>query len=143
MNPLLIGSIFDIGRTILDRLFPDPTQRAQAEFELFKAQQEGQFKEMDAELQRSLAQTNINAAEAANASLFVSGWRPAIGWLGAATLFYQYLLRPLLPWGLQATGHPVPDLPELDSGMFELVSLLLGLGGLRSFDKKKILEAAK
>lgn len=137
MNPLLLSSIFDIGRSILDRLFPDPAQRAAAELELLKAQQEGQFREMDAELQRSLAQTNINAVEAANPSLFVSGWRPAVGWIGVAALGYQYLLRPLLPWALQSTGHPVPDMPGLDGGLFELVGLMLGLGGLRSFEKLK------
>lgn len=142
MNPLLLGSIFDIGRSILDRLFPDPAQRAAAELELLKAQQEGHFRELDAELQRSLAQTNINAIEAANPSVFVSGWRPAVGWIGVAALGYQYLLRPLLPWVLTAVGHPVPELPGLDSGLFELVSLMLGLGGLRSFDKAKALKAS-
>lgn len=141
MNPLLLSSIFDIGRSVLDRLFPDPAQRAAAELELLKAQQEGHFKELDAELQRSLAQTNINAIEAANPSLFVSGWRPAVGWIGVAALGYQYLLRPLLPWVLTTVGHPVPELPGLDSGLFELVSLMLGLGGLRSFDKAKALGA--
>ncbi len=137
MDPLLLGSIFNIGRSILDRVFPDPQARAAAELELLKAQQEGAFREMDAELQRSLAQTNINAVEAASPSLFVSGWRPAVGWIGVSTLAYQYLLRPLLPWLLQAAGHPVPDMPALDNGMFELVMLMLGLGGMRSFEKLK------
>ena len=141
MNPLLLGSIFDIGRDILNKIFPDPAQRAQAELELLKAQQEGQFRELDAELQRSLAQPNINAVEAANTNLFVSGWRQAIGWIGAAALFYHYLLRPLVPWICTATGHPVPDMPGLDGALFELVSLMLGLGGLRTLDKRKVIDA--
>jgi hypothetical protein len=142
MNPLLLSSIFDIGRSILDRVFPDPQQRASAELELLKAQQEGAFREMDAELQRSLAQTNVNAIEAANPNLFVSGWRPAIGWIGASALAYHYLLRPLVPWLCNATGHPVPDMPGLDGGLFELVSLMLGMGGLRTLDKRKALDIA-
>lgn len=137
MNPLLLGGIIDIGRSLLDRIFPDPAQRAAAELELLKAQQEGAFKEMDAELQRSLAQTNINAVEASSTSIFVAGWRPAVGWIGVAALAYQYILRPLAPWLLQAAGHPVPEMPTLDGGLFELVSLMLGLGGLRSFEKLK------
>ena len=141
MNPLLLSSIFDIGRSILDRVFPDPQARAAAELELLKAQQEGAFKEMDAELQLSLAQTNINAVEASSQNIFVSGWRPAVGWIGVAALAYQYLLRPLAPWLLQATGHPVPDMPTLDGGLFELVSLMLGLGGLRSYEKLKTKSA--
>lgn len=142
MNPLMLGSIFDLGRDILNKIFPDPVQRAQAELELLKAQQEGAFKEMDAQLQLSLAQTNINAVEAANASPFVAGWRPAIGWIGAAALAYHYLARPLVPWLCNATGHPVPDMPGLDSGLFELVSLMLGMGGLRTLDKRKALDVA-
>lgn len=141
MDPLLLGSIFDIGRSILDRVFPDPAARAAAELELLKAQQEGAFKEMDAALQLSLAQTNINAVEASSQSLFVAGWRPAVGWIGVAALSYQYLLRPLAPWLLTATGHAVPDMPGLDGGLFELVSLMLGLGGLRSYEKLKTKSA--
>ena len=137
MDPLLLGSIFNIGREILNRVFPDPQARAAAELELLKAQQEGAVRELDAELQRSLAQTNINAVEAASPSMFVAGWRPAVGWIGVSTLAYQYLLRPLLPWLLQAAGHPVPDMPALDNGMFELVMLMLGLGGMRSYEKLK------
>lgn len=142
MNPLLLGSIFDIGRDIINKIFPDPAQRAAAELELLKAQQEGAFRELDAELQRSLAQTNINAVEAASSSPFVAGWRPAIGWIGAAALFYHYLMRPLVPWFCNAAGHPVPDMPGLDGALFELVSLMLGLGGLRTLDKRKALDAA-
>ena len=141
MTPLVVSSIFEIGRAILNRVFPDPAQRAAAELELFKAEQEGHFREMDAELQRSLAQTNINAVEAASPNLFVSGWRPAVGWIGVSALAYQYLLRPLLPWVLQSTGHAVPDMPGLDGGLFELVSLMLGLGGLRSFEKTRTKSA--
>jgi hypothetical protein len=137
MAPLILGGILEIGRSLLDRIFPDPAQRAAAELELLKAQQEGAFREMDAELQRSLAQTNINAVEASSASIFVAGWRPAVGWIGVAALAYQYILRPVAPWLLQAAGHPVPEMPTLDGGLFELVSLMLGLGGLRSFEKLK------
>lgn len=142
MNPLLLGTIFDLGRDILNKIFPDPVQRAQAELELLKAQQAGLFKEMDATLQMSLAQTNINAVEAANASPFVAGWRPMIGWIGAAALGYHYLARPLVPWICNAMGHTVPDMPGLDGGLFELVSLMLGLGGLRTLDKRRALDVA-
>lgn len=137
MNPLLLGSVFDLGRSILDKLFPDPTQRAQAELDLLRLQQEGAFKELDAALQRDLAQTNINAIEAGSSNLAIAGWRPAVGWVCVFGLAYQYLARPLLPWVLNASGHPVPEMPSLDQGLMELVFLLLGMSGLRSFDKLK------
>lgn len=137
MDPTLLTTALGMGRAILDRIFPDPAQRAAAEMELLKLQQEDKFKDLDDALQRSLAQTNINAIEAANPSLAVAGWRPALGWIGVATFGYQYLLRPMVPWICQATGHSVPDMPSLDGGMFELVAMMLGLSGMRSFDKLK------
>lgn len=137
MNPLLLGGLFDMAGKMLDRFFPDPTERAKAEMEVLKMQQDGLFKELDAQMQVALAQMRINEAEAASPNPWVSGWRPAVGWVCVAALCYQYLLRPLLPWLCTATGHPVPDMPGLDDNMFELVLALLGVGGLRSFDKLK------
>jgi hypothetical protein len=137
MNPLLLPGIFDMAGKMLDRFFPDPTERAKAEFEMVKMQQEGAFKELDAQLQMALAQARINEAEANNSNPWVSGWRPAVGWIGVATLAYQYLLRPMLPWAFSAAGHAVPELPELDDGMWEMVALMLGFGGLRTYDKKR------
>jgi hypothetical protein len=136
MNPLLLPSIFDMAGKMLDRFFPDPTERAKAEFEMVKMQQEGAFKELDAQLQMALAQAKINEIEAASQNPWVAGWRPAVGWIGCAALAYQYLLRPLLPWLCTAAGHPVPDMPELDGGMMELVALMLGFGGLRTYEKR-------
>ena len=130
-----VGAIVGLGRDILDKIFPDPAQLADAELKLLQLQQDGAFKELDDDLQRSLAQTNINAAEAANPSLFVSGWRPAVGWICVAALGYQYLFRPLAPLVYGALGHAVPDMPGLDDGLYQLVFLLLGFGGIRSFDK--------
>lgn len=137
MNPLLLGGLFDMAGKMLDRFFPDPTERAKAEMEMIKMQQDGLFKELDAQMQMALAQARINEVEAASPNPWVSGWRPAVGWIGVAALAYQYLLRPLLPWFCNAAGHPVPDMPELDGGMMELVALMLGFGGLRTFDKIK------
>lgn len=137
MDPLILGGLIKVGDAFLDRFFPDPVERAKAEMEVAKMQMEGTFKELDAALQQNLAQMRINEAEAASPSGLVSGWRPAVGWVCVAALAYQYLLRPLVPWALNAAGHPVVDMPGLDNNMFELVLALLGVGGLRSFDKLK------
>lgn len=84
-----------------------------------------------------LAQTAINQAEAASPSMFVSGWRPAIGWVCAAAMIFQYLLRPFMlvlnvkfSWGLT-------EIPGLDSNLWELLLGMLGLGGLRTYEKIK------
>jgi hypothetical protein len=137
VNPLLLGGIFDIGGKVLDRLFPDPAQRAKAQLELAKLEQEGAFKQLEAQLQVDLAQANINAVEATSDSLFKSGWRPATGWVCVAGLFYEFLLRPLLPWALAVYGAAdVPPMPSLEAILFELVFALLGLGMYRSYEKK-------
>jgi hypothetical protein len=138
MNPLLIGGIFDIGGKVLDRLFPDPTQRAQAQLELARLEQEGAFKQLESQLQVDLAQANINAVEAASDSLFKSGWRPATGWVCVAGLFYEFLLRPLLPWAMAVSGaSDVPPMPTQEAILCELVFALHGLGMYRSYEKKQ------
>jgi hypothetical protein len=138
VNPLLLGGIFDIGGKLLDRLFPDPEQRAKAQVDMLRLQQEGAFKELDARLQLDLAQAQINAVEAASPNLFQSGWRPATGWVCVLGLFYEFLLRPILPWALTVFQAPeVPAMPSLDGVLFELVFAMLGIGTMRSIDKAR------
>lgn len=132
-----IGSLLDFGGKIIDRIWPDPAQRDAAKLELFKAQQAGEFKEMEQAFELAKAQIGVNAVEAANPSLFTSGWRPAIGWICGAALAYQYLLRPLVSWGVIAAGHPLPAMPGLDDNLWQLLMGMLGLGGLRTFEKIK------
>lgn len=71
--------------------------------------------------------------EAANPSIFVAGWRPAIGWIGVLALAYQFLLYPILQW-LPIDKHPL--LPDSNT-LFTLITGMLGIAGLRSFDKLK------
>lgn len=78
------------------------------------------------------AQAATNTAEAASPSVFVAGWRPAIGWVGAIALAYQFVVYPLLQW-LPVTAPTPPD-----SGMlYTLITGMLGIAGLRSYDKAK------
>lgn len=123
-----VTAILDVGSKVIDRLWPDPTQAAQAKLELFKLQQSGELAQLTGQLE-------INKTEAANASVFVSGWRPAIGWICGAALAYQYLVRPIVSWGVIAAGHPLPAMPGLDENLWQLLLGMLGLGGLRTFEK--------
>lgn len=132
-----IGSVFDFGSKIIDRVWPDPTQAAAAKLELFKAQQAGEFKEMDQAFEIAKAQIGVNQTEAGNAQLFVSGWRPFIGWVCGLALAYQYLLRPLATWGAAAFGHNLPSMPGLDDNLWQLMMGMLGMGGLRTYEKTK------
>lgn len=90
------------------------------------------------------SQLEVNREEAKHKSLFVAGWRPAIGWVGAMALAYQFLAYPLLVWLwtiLQATGQipaeylPPPTLPA--DALWVVLSGMLGVAGMRSYDKLK------
>jgi hypothetical protein len=107
------------GLQVLNRFIPDPNAKIAAEAELRES-----LRKWDD------AQSQTNIAEATNPNLFVSGWRPAIGWIGAAGLAYQYVIRPLAT----ATGYGT--YPALDGSLMELVMAMLGLAGLRTYEKK-------
>jgi|TARA_R110000787_G_scaffold177346_3_gene289338 hypothetical protein len=84
-----------------------------------------------------LAQLDINKQEAAHRSIFVAGWRPFIGWTCGVALAWTYVGVPILQFILAQTGHLI-DLPSMDmSQMMPVLMGMLGLGGLRTFEKFK------
>ena len=129
MNPLLLGPLFELGKGIIDRLFPDPAAKAAAELELLKMTQAG-------DLQVILAQLEINAKEAESSSLFVAGWRPFVGWICGAGLFYATIMVNLFSWLSTAKGWPLPPKVDTDTLLYVL-GALLGIGGLRTIEKVK------
>ena len=118
----IIGGVLGI----LNKFIPDPEARAKALAEMQKL-------EADARAQ----QLAVNAAEAASGSVFIGGWRPFIGWVCGAAFAWQFVLAPMATWGAAAAGHPLPPLPTLDNALWELLFGMLGLGGLRTFEKVK------
>jgi len=84
------------------------------------------------------AQNAVNLAEASNSNLFVSGWRPFVGWICGVALGYNYIFMPLFAYCARWISTGAPPMPELNSG--ELTTLLLGmlgLGAMRTFEKKE------
>lgn len=134
----LMDVIAGVAGPLLDRLFPDPIERDKAELELFKAQQEGAFKELDNQLAINLAQVEANKVEGSSENLFKAGWRPAVGWVCVAAFAYAGLGRPLIPFVAGLFGHQVPELPPIDDVFTELLFGMLGLGGMRTFEKFKL-----
>jgi hypothetical protein len=118
---LLIG----LASKVFDKVFPDPSKAAEAKLELYKLQQSG-------ELAAMLAQTETNKVEAGSSSVFVAGWRPFIGWVCGFALMYQYLVRPII-----LGFYPELVFPGLDDNLWQLLLGMLGLGGLRTFEKTK------
>lgn len=120
--------------TIIDKLFPDATAAAEAKLKLFEMQQRGELAALDAELKMALGQVEVNKVEAANASVFISGWRPAVGWVCVFGLMYTFIGQPLLAWASSIYAVPTP--PDLDLGtLITLLGGMLGLGGLRTVEK--------
>ena len=129
MNPLLIKPLADFGTALIDRFFPDKTKAEEA-----KAQMLVMLSTQD--FQTVMAQLEINAKEAVSPSLWVSGGRPFFIWIGGAGFGYAVLLQPLLAWVSLINGWPEPPLLNIDL-LWVVVSGLLGLGTMRSFDKLK------
>lgn len=143
MNPLILGSIFDIGSKILDKVFPDPQQKAEAQLKLIELQQSGQLAELNHEISKlqidkelALGQVAINQIESQSDNLYKSGWRPGAGWICVVGLGYEFLIRPLTPLFCSLGGVTCPELISLDTVLWELMFGMLGLGTLRTIDKK-------
>ena len=129
MNPLILAPLFEIGKQLIGRLIPDPAEKAKAELELLKMTQEGDLKQI-------IAQLEINAREAQHASVFVAGWRPGAGWAGVAGLVYATLLQPLLAWLAAVKGWPEPPVIDTEVLLYVLGGML-GLAGFRTLETNK------
>ncbi len=128
MSPLLIP-LFSFGEKLLDKFVTTPEEKARAQFELTKLLTETESKEI-------LAQLEINAREAQHSSIFVAGWRPFVGWICGFGLGYQAILHNILAWISEANGWTTPPAPDADVLLYVL-GALLGIGTLRSYDKKQ------
>lgn len=132
-----IGSIFDFGSKIVDKIFPNKDDANKAKLALMELQQKGELAELNADLQTRLEQMKVNTEEAKNASMFVSGWRPAAGWVCVIGLFYSIFLRPIMSWiATLASLNAVP--PVIDTViLMELLFGMLGLGAYRTYEKTR------
>jgi hypothetical protein len=136
---LIIPAVIEAGIKVIERIFPDPNEAAKAKLALFEMQQKGELAQLTAEVDIAQAQSEINKIEAADASPFKSNWRPAIGWICAVALLYQFLIRPFLIMALVIAGLTM-DYSLLDLDVATLMTLLfgiLGLGWYRTAEKIK------
>src|SRR5262245_16992679 len=90
-----LGAAFDFGSKILDKISPGPEHKQAAQIDLLKLQQARKLAELNQDLQIALAQATTNTEEAKSTNLFVSGWRPFVGWVCGLGLAYQFLFRPI------------------------------------------------
>jgi roadblock/LC7 domain-containing protein len=129
MVPIITALLPALG-TLVDRLIPD---RAAAE----KAKAEMELQLVQAANAAAMAQIDVNKIEAGHSSVFVAGWRPSIGWVCAAGLAWAFVVAPVASWALMVLGIKA-ELPAIQfDHLFELVLAMLGIGGLRTFEKMR------
>lgn len=93
---------------------------------------------MDNGIKIQLAQIEVNKEEAKSTSIFVSGWRPAVGWIGAIGLGYAAVLDPLMRFIAKVAFSYEGVFPEIDTWLtLQVLTGILGLGALRSREKEK------
>ena len=127
MISALIGPVTGL----LDKFIPDADEKARIAHEL------ATMGEKHAQ-QLALAQIEVNKAEAASGSIFKGGWSPAVGWVCASAFAYHFVLQPILLFVVALTGTELPTLPEFDmSTLLPVLGGMLGIGGLRSYEKKQ------
>lgn len=122
----------EIGATVRQVL---PNPEAQRDFDLKIAELADKVDQREQEL--SLAQTEVNKIEAGSSNLFVAGWRPAIGWVGATALGWTWIVAPLINWVASLTGANVspPALPA--DAIYPLILSMLGISASRTIEKMR------
>ena len=114
-----LSALFDLGKTAIEKIWPDPSKRAEELFKLEKLKQDGNLAALQAEVSLMLGQIEINKAEAQHPSVFVAGARPAVMWIGAFGLAYAAV-------------------PVLDTTItMQVLFCILGLGAYRTYEKTK------
>ena len=133
----LIGDIFGAGgvaglvKDVVDKIWPDKTEQEKAQIAL-------QLQESQMGQALAQAQMAVNQAEAANTNIFVSGWRPFIGWICGAELAYSGIVGPFLVFIARIAGYH-GEVPTIDLGSSAtILSALLGIPaiGLRTYEKR-------
>lgn len=117
----ILGSLLEPATKLLDKVIEDKDQKNALAHEI-ATMAERHAQEL------AKGQLDVNKVEAAHKSLFVAGWRPAIGWVCALGLFYNVILANIIGIWI--------DLPEIDTTLLVPVMMgMLGLGAMRSYEK--------
>lgn len=118
-----VGAVADLVQTAINKIWPDKTEQEKQQLAAAVMVVQGQL--------------DINKAEAANPNVFVSGWRPAIGWVCGAACAWNWIGLPVAKMGLQLSGHELAMSPADLSEMMPVLLGMLGLSGFRSYEKVK------
>jgi hypothetical protein len=126
-----IPSMVQAGIGILDKVIPDADARR-------RAQEAWQIKVLEIAAAESQQQSQVNLEEAKHSSVFVSGWRPAVGWICALSFAWVCVGQPLFSWVyVLITKQPAPVIALPTELLMTTLLGMLGLGTLRTLEKIK------
>lgn len=135
---ILGSNLGDLFKEVVGAFKVDPTVKAQLQAAIDQnaavlAQKE---LDLDSKIQDAVAaQIDVDKQEASSENVFVAGWRPFIGWICGVGLGCQFIIGPLFTWIATLLKHPTP-FPTLDLGtLMTLLLGMLGLGGMRTYEK--------
>ena len=127
----LLSSLIQPVSNLLDKAIPDQDLKRKLSHEI------ATMSEKHAQ-SLALAQIEVNAAEAASGSLFKGGWRPCIGWICGIAFGYHFVLQPVIIFVVALIGMEIPELPKFDMNtLLTVLGGMLGIGGLRTYEKQK------
>ncbi len=136
-----ITAVSSVVETIVERIWPDPTERAKAKLALRELEQSGELQRLTIEAGLLQGQIEVNKIEAASGDKVASRWRPAAGWVGVSALFFSTTVVYAVQTGVwlwqcidQGTLLPSPELNTTD--VIAILSTLLGMGAIRQRAKE-------
>lgn len=142
MNPLLIGPLAELIKSVINKIWPDPAAQADAQLKVMQLVQTGELAQLAADTGLMQSQIDVNKVEAQSESLFKSGWRPFIGWVCGSSFAWNFAIAPGATWALNAAQSigvyhgTVVQFGAADlSQMMPVLMGLLGLGVMRSAEK--------
>lgn len=131
--PLILGSAL----SLVDKLFPNPKDAAEAKLRVLELQQSGELAALNADLELARGQMEINKAEAQSTDPFRAGWRPFIGWTCGSAFAFNFVILPLVTTISAIYGNPIELVPLNMEAMLPVLLGMLGLGGFRTYEKTK------
>lgn len=131
-----LSAIFDLGKSAIERIWPDPAKQAEELRKLSELKQNGDLALLEAQVKLLVGQLEINKMEAKHSSIWVAGWRPWVGWVCGASLLYVSLLEPIMRFIAMMCDY-TGKFPVIDTSLtMQVLMGMLGFGAMRSFDKK-------
>ena len=131
----IVDTLLNMGKSIIERVFPDPADQARELRKLEEMAQAERFEELRAHVTLLTGQLEINKEEAKSGNVFVAGWRPFVGWVCGVSLLYVAILEPIARFVATMRGY-TGDFPVIDTTITMQVLIgMLGLGVYRTYEK--------